>query len=182
MYAERWPGGESTTMAFSPTWSPFSVTRAMAAKDFPPVLMRDTWPAACSHFHTAGNPFFTATGRSCPTGHLLVRHRFLELLDGGLQLLFGLGGDLLLLLDVLQDVWVVALHEAVEGFLEGADSGDFNVVQVAVDGGVEDGDLLGRRQGLEQGLLQDLGQALASLQLAAGGRVQLRRAELGEGG
>src|SRR3990170_1278552 len=37
----------------------------------------------------------------------LVRHRFLELLDGRLQLLLRLRGDLLLLLDVLEDVRMV---------------------------------------------------------------------------
>ena len=47
--------------------------------------------------------------------------------------------------------------------------------------GVDDSGLLLQRHGLVLGLLEDLGDALASIELGAGGAVEVR-AELGKGG
>ena len=114
-------------------------------------------------------------------GRPLVGHRLLELADGLPQLLFQLRRQVLALLDGLHDVRVLGLQEAMEGDLEVAHLGHRHVVQEAVDAAVDDGDLLPELLGLELGLLQHLGEALAPLQLAAGGHVQLAGAELGEG-
>jgi len=68
----------------------------------------------------------------------------------------------------------------VERLLERAHLWHLNVVHVSVDCRVDDGDLLPEAQRLELRLLEDLRQALAQVQLASRGRVQLRRPELRE--
>src|SRR3990170_1142389 len=90
------------------------------------------------------------TSSTCP----LVRHGLLALLDRRLQLLLILRRDLLLLVDILENVWVVALHEAVERLFKGAHLGQLHIIQEAADSRVDDAHLLSKRQRPELELLQ----------------------------
>ena len=76
---------------------------------------------------------------------------------------------------------MAGVHVAVERRLEGDYAVYLDVVEEAVYQAEDDGDLLFERQRDVLPLFQHFGGALSALQLAAGRRVQVRRAELGEG-
>ena len=83
--------------------------------------------------------------------------------------------------DVGEDGGLGRLKPWVEAVFEGAEVLDFNVVEEAVDPGEEDGDLPLGREGLELGLLEEFGEALAAVELVERDLVEVG-AELGEGG
>src|SRR3981081_3688782 len=72
----------------------------------------------------------------------------LEFLDGGAQLLLGLLGDRLLVVDRLLDLGVVLLQETDQGALEIADPVEADVIEVALGAGEDGDDLAGERHRL----------------------------------
>src|SRR5690606_11397614 len=98
----------------------------------------------------------------------------LECLDSGLQLLHGLVAQVLGLPDLVQDVGGLRPQVPQEAGLKGPDLLHFDIVQVAVDGGVDDGHLLLHGHGLVQALLEDLRHPLAPGQARLGDRKSTR--------
>ena len=105
----------------------------------------------------------------------------LVVLDGVGQALLDVVVERLLGGDVGEDGRVARLEVGIEAVLEGAQVLDFNVVEQAVDAGEEDGDLLLSGERLELRLLEQLGEALAAVELLLRDLVEVG-AELREGG
>src|SRR5581483_2572187 len=119
---------------------------------------------------------------SCPASNVypLIRHGALELRDGRAERLLDLRREGHLRHDLLRDLRLVAAHEGVERRLERLHLLDGHVIEEAVVERPEDGHLLGHRERLVLRLLEDLLRALAALELAPGGGVEVARAELRE--
>src|SRR2546425_6792658 len=104
-----------------------------------------------------------------------------ELRERGLDAVGQLSLDVLLLHDPLEEGGVAGLQEGVQLLLVAPAFGDRDLVQVAVGGGEDDGDLLFHGERLVLVLLEDLGGALAAGEGRPGRLVEVG-AELGEGG
>src|SRR5581483_999753 len=98
---------------------------------------------------------FTLSGLALPP--FLKRRGPFEFLDGGTQLLFRFGGDGFLSGDALANLGMAGIHEAIERLLEGLDLVHVDVIEVAIDAGEDDHDLLLERKGSVLALLQQLG-------------------------
>ena len=101
-------------------------------------------------------------------------HHALELGLGGAGKIAGLA-------NVFQDVVVLGANERQQAVLERAHAVDRHPVEIAVDAGIDDDDLLLHLQRRELRLLQELGEPRAAVEHALGGGVEIG-AELREGG
>src|SRR5215213_1903739 len=110
-----------------------------------------------------------------------LRKRLGEGLDGALQLGPVVVREVARGADVLQDLRVTAAHVAEQALLEGTHAVDGQRIEIAVDAGVDDNDLLLHLERRELRLLEELGEARAAVEEALRGGVEVR-AELREGG
>src|SRR3546814_4853536 len=89
-----------------------------------------------------------------------------ETLDRRLELGFRIVGKLLLVADRVQNARMSGLHIAQELFLETADIRDRQLVEIAVDAGIDHDDLLFDLERRELGLLEEFGETRTTIEQA----------------